>query len=70
MNVIGISGLSNSVAFKQRKMPGLSKRECRIAQGFDAAAALMGSTGIIAAAAEERFTGEKATGAFPVNAIG
>ncbi|HWW02753.1 MAG TPA: MupA/Atu3671 family FMN-dependent luciferase-like monooxygenase [Candidatus Acidoferrum sp.] len=70
MNVIGISGLSNSVAFKQRKMPGLSKREYQIAQGFDAAAALVGSTGIIAAAAEERFTGEKATGAFPVNAIG
>jgi len=69
MNIIGISGLSNSVAFKQKQLPGLSKREYNIAQGLDAAAALAGPQGIIAAAAEERFTREKATGAFPVNAI-
>ena len=69
MNVIGISGLSNSVAFKKREFPGLSPREYNIAQGFDAAAALVGPSGIIAAAAEERFTHEKATGAFPINAL-
>jgi len=69
MNVIGLSGLATSVAFKQKWFPGLSKREYRIAQGFDSAAALVGPQGIIAAAAEERFTREKATGAFPVQAI-
>lgn len=69
MNVIGFSGLHHSVAFKKREFPHLSARHYRIAQGFDAAAALVSSQGIVAAAAEERFTGEKATGSFPVNAI-
>src|SRR6266850_307907 len=69
MNVIGLSGLSNSLSFKQRKLPGLSQREYYIGQGFDAAAALVGEEGVIAAAGEERFTREKATGAFPINAI-
>ncbi len=69
MNVIGISGLSNSVPFKRSRFPGLSSREYNIAQGFDAAAALVGPLGVIAAAAEERFTHQKATGAFPGHAI-
>lgn len=69
MNVIGISGLHNSVAFKKRELPDLSPRQYRIAQGFDSAAALVTSEGIEAVAAEERFTGEKKTGYFPVNAI-
>jgi len=69
MNIIGLSGLDNSVRFKQRAFPHLSSRQLRITQGFDAAAALVTRHGIQAAAAEERFTGEKATGAFPVNAI-
>src|SRR5256885_15715736 len=70
MNVIGISGLSPSFAFKKQKFPGLSPREYYIGQGFDAAAALVTGDGrVTAAAAEERFTHEKATGAFPVNAI-
>jgi surfactin family lipopeptide synthetase A len=41
MNVIGISGLDNSVPFKKRKFPRLSARHYRIAQGFDSAAALV-----------------------------
>src|ERR1041385_2800957 len=69
MNVIGYSGLSNSYSFKQKQFPGLSNREHNIAQGFDAAAALVGTDAVLAAAAEERFTRQKATGAFPVNAI-
>lgn len=69
MNIIGISGLHNSVPFKRREWPNLSKREYRIAQGFDSAAALVNSSGIVAAAAEERFTRNKATGSFPFNAI-
>jgi carbamoyltransferase len=69
MNVIGISGLHDSVAFKRKEFPKLTRREYRIAQGFDSAAALVNSSGILAAVAEERFTGEKATGAFPIHAI-
>ena len=69
MNVIGISGLDNSVAFKRRELPGLDRREYRIAQGFDSAAALVTDDDVAAAVAEERFTGEKSTGAFPRNAI-
>jgi carbamoyltransferase len=69
MNVIGISGLEHSVSFKRKQFPNLSDRSYRIAQGFDSAAALVRNGEIVAAAAEERFTGEKATGAFPVHAI-
>ncbi len=69
MNVIGISGLHDSVAFKRKEFPKLTRREYRIAQGFDSAAALVNSSGIVAAAAEERFTGEKATGVFPIHAM-
>src|SRR5436189_4746062 len=69
MNIIGISGIHNNVAFKRREFPNLSSREYRIAQGFDSAAALISDGRVLAAAAEERFTGEKATGDFPVRAI-
>ncbi len=69
MNIIGISGLHQSVPFKKKELPNLSPRDYRIAQGLDSAAALVTSDGIKAAAAEERFTGEKGTGCFPVNAI-
>ena len=67
--VMGISGLHNSVPFKKKRFPMLSARQYRIAQGFDAAAALITHEGVKAAVAEERFTGEKTTGAFPVNAM-
>jgi carbamoyltransferase len=69
MNVLGFSGLHQSAAFKKAAYPGLSSREYRVAQGFDSAAALVTDAGIVAAMAEERFTREKATGAFPINAI-
>jgi carbamoyltransferase len=69
VNVIGISGLDNSAAFKRRELPDLDEREYRIAQGFDSAAALVTDNDVAAAVAEERFTGEKSTGAFPRNAI-
>ena len=69
VNVIGISGLDNSVAFKRRELPDLDPGEYRVAQGFDSAAALVTDDDVAAAAAEERFTGEKSTGAFPRNAI-
>lgn len=45
MNTLGISGVHNSVTFKKREWPDLSHREYRIAQGFDAAAALLTMAG-------------------------
>jgi len=69
VNIIGISGFEHSVPFKKKEFPNLTSRTYRIAQGFDSAATLVRNGEIVAAAAEERFTGEKATGAFPVNAI-
>ena len=69
MKVIGISGLDQSVAFKRREFPGLSERYLRIVQGLDSAAALVVDNEIVSAIAEERFTGEKHTGAFPIHSI-
>jgi natural product biosynthesis luciferase-like monooxygenase protein len=69
MNVLGFSGLAHSISFKRREFSGLTEREYNIAQGLDAAAALVSSGEIIAAAAEERFNRHKASNAFPVHAI-
>src|SRR5437764_12128301 len=69
MNIIGISGFHNSVAFKKKAVPNLTSRQYRIVQGLDSAAAVITAQGIMAAAEEERFTKEKGTGAFPTNAI-
>src|ERR1700676_5028496 len=69
MNILGISGLENAVAFKRARWPGLNDREYRISQGHDAAAALFCSGEVIAAAAEERFNRLKHSGAFPVEAV-
>lgn len=69
MNILGISGLDRSMAFKRRHWPGLEEREYRISQGHDSAAALLIDGEIVAAAAEERFTRAKHTGSFPARAI-
>jgi carbamoyltransferase len=69
VKVIGISGLENSVPFKKANWPGLEEREYRIAQGMDAAAALVVDGRLVAAAEEERFSGKKHTGDFPIHAI-
>jgi carbamoyltransferase len=69
VNIIGFSGLHHGVPFKRRLWPNLTPREYRIAQGFDSAAALVSTGKIRAAAAEERFSRQKATGSFPVEAI-
>jgi len=69
MNIVGISGLHNSIPFKKRNLPNLPARCLRIVQGLDSAAALVTTAGIQAAAEEERFIAEKGTGSFPVNAI-
>ena len=69
MNIIGYSGVHQNIPFKAREYPGLTQRQYRINQGFDSAAALVNESGIVAAAAEERFTRDKATGEFPRGAI-
>jgi len=69
MNVIGISGLEGAVTFKRRHWPGLEEREYRISQGHDAAAALVSSGEIVAAAEEERFDRQKHSARFPSRAI-
>jgi carbamoyltransferase len=66
MIILGISGLPAALPFKQQNWPGLDPREYRIAQGYDAAAALVQDGKLIAAAAEERFNRRKHTGEFPV----
>jgi carbamoyltransferase len=69
MRILGISGLANSEIYKRSQYPNLDSSEHRIRQGLDSAAALICDGEIVAAAAEERFTGEKQTGSFPVRAI-
>src|SRR5215831_4881083 len=69
MNVLGLSGLSHSIGFKRRVFPGLTDREYSIAQGLDAAAALVNEQGIVTPAAEERFTRKKGTNDFPAKSI-
>src|SRR5207247_3313224 len=68
MRILGISGLDSTVKFKRREWPGLDEREYRMCQGHDAAAALVVDGEVVAAAAEERFNGEKHSPAFPVEA--
>jgi carbamoyltransferase len=69
MKILGISGLENSVPFKQAAWPGLDEHEYRIAQGMDSAAALVVDGVLIAAAAEERFDRQKHSARFPLEAI-
>src|SRR5262249_3063724 len=66
--VLGYSGLDDSVRFAKRN-PRLKDGQERIVQGLDSAAAIIADGEIVAAAAEERFCGEKHTGRFPVESI-
>ena len=68
MKILGISGLEYAAPFKRAHWPGLSEREYRMCQGFDAAAALVVDGVVVAAAAEERFDRRKHSAAFPVQA--
>jgi carbamoyltransferase len=69
MIVLGISGLDGAEAFLRARFPAQDKRDYRIAQGYDSAAVLVKDGMIVAAAAEERFTGAKHTGSFPARAM-
>lgn len=67
--MLGLSGLPRAQKIYLRNNPEIDPVDSRICQGMDSAACLTEDGRIIAAAAEERFTGEKATGAFPAAAI-
>jgi carbamoyltransferase len=69
MNILGISGLEQAMPFKRQHWPALDERDYRISQGHDAAAALVCSGEIVAAAAEERFDRKKQSAHFPLHAI-
>jgi carbamoyltransferase len=69
MIVLGLSGLPNGQSYLRQSEPSLSPIDERICQGLDSAACLMIDGRVIAAVAEERFTGEKGTGALPLHAI-
>jgi carbamoyltransferase len=68
MIILGYSGLDASVRFAKQD-PNLRVGEERIVQGLDSAAAIIVNGEVVAAAAEERFCGEKHTNRFPVESI-
>jgi carbamoyltransferase len=67
--VLGLSGLPNAHPFHLRTHPAAAEIDRRICQGMDSAACLVVDGEIVAAAAEERFTGEKADGVLPASVI-
>ena len=69
MITLGLSGLPYAQQVYLRQNPGVDRISERVCQGLDSAAGLVIDGEVVAAAAEERFTGEKGTGAFPANAI-
>ena len=69
MIVLGLSGLPHAQEHLRRTHPDLSPLDERIVQGLDSAAALVVDGRLVAAASEERFTGEKGTGRLPEQAI-
>lgn len=65
MLTLGFSGLDRGTALKRAILGDGWRREQRIVQGLDSAAALVDGTGVLAAAAQERYDGDKGTGRFP-----
>jgi carbamoyltransferase len=68
MIILGYSGLDASVPYARRD-PDLRAGEERMVQGLDSAAAILVDGTVLAAAAEERFCGEKHTNIFPAESI-
>jgi carbamoyltransferase len=69
MIVLGLSGLPNSQRRLHETRPDIDPLDARICQGLDSAAAILVDGTLVAAASEERFDGDKGTGALPRNAI-
>ncbi|WP_321907849.1 carbamoyltransferase family protein [Burkholderia cepacia] len=67
MKILGISGipdLQKSISKSNNKT-----HLTRVCQGLDSAVSIIENGKLLFSAAEERFTGEKGTGEFPINAI-
>ncbi|MEJ2869129.1 carbamoyltransferase C-terminal domain-containing protein [Actinomycetospora sp. OC33-EN08] len=69
MIVLGLSGLPNSRRKLHEGNPDIDPLDARICQGLDSAAAIIVDGSLVAAASEERFDGDKGTGALPRQAI-
>ncbi|MFC5063794.1 carbamoyltransferase [Actinomycetospora atypica] len=69
MIVLGLSGLPNSQRRLRETNPDIDPLDARITQGLDSAAAIIVDGTLVAAASEERFDGDKGTGALPRQAI-
>lgn len=69
MIVLGLSGLPFAQDHLLKNTPDVHSLDERNCQGLDSAACLIVDGRVVAAAAEERFTGDKGTGRFPVNAV-
>ena len=69
MIVLGLSGLPNSQRRLRETRPDIDPLDARICQGLDSAAAILVDGRLVAAASEERFDGDKGTGALPRHAI-
>jgi len=67
--VMGISGIHGGVDEHRRRYTDDDERLSGFVQGLDSAAVLVRDGIVVAAAAEERFTGRKGTGDFPTHAI-
>ncbi|EKD74356.1 MAG: nodulation protein and probable carbamoyl transferase [uncultured bacterium] len=69
MNYLGISGIPGLQDRFNENNKITDYRDSRIVQGLDSAAALIVNKEIIFASAQERFSGNKGTGEFPMHAI-
>lgn len=69
MIVLGLSGLPNSQRRLHETRPDIDPLDSRICQGLDSAAAILVDGTLVAAASEERFDGDKGTGALPRHAV-
>ena len=69
MNIIGYSGLNNSLSFRRQHFKNFTDQEYRMCQGLNSSACIVIDGLVVAAAEEERFNGEKFTCDFPKQAI-
>jgi carbamoyltransferase len=69
MIYLGLSGLPESQRRFHRTRSDIDPLDSRICQGLDSAAAIVVDGHLVAAASQERFDGDKGTGALPCDAI-
>ncbi|MDC9613632.1 carbamoyltransferase C-terminal domain-containing protein [Xenorhabdus khoisanae] len=69
MKILGYNGLNGAVRYRREAFDDLTDNEYAMCQGMDSSVCLIVDGRIVAAVAEERFTGEKFTSDFPRHAI-